>query len=412
MPGTMPTRPVWTTAPAVPPRLAPARTCQAARRRTCRSRRVAQETSYSAVGNVIHYTIVATNDGNTTLAAVTVTDPKVSGLVCTPANGSSLAPGASMSCTASHTVTQADIDAGHYANTACVDDGAGGAAQACAGKDVPGTQNPHLSITKNATPAGYSTVGQVINYTIVAKNDGNTTLAAVTVTDPKVSSLVCTPANGSSLAPGASMSCTASHTVTQADIDAGHYANTACVDDGAAGAAQACASKDVPVQRSTAQIAPTNTTCQMFRDGTAGNLTTLQYGVKSNKINNVAPGVMFYYSKITAPAATFTIQVPQSNTKGWKPVAIQDVGQVILWNANCVKSTASATYNSTTGAVTINVTRATAGAVYYLSIKYNNSSLTGQSVSKPYPTATYSFKTVLNGVEISTSVDSVNVAPK
>src|SRR5438552_10940052 len=49
---------------------------------------------------VIHYTIVATNDGNTTLAAVTVTDPKVSGLSCTPANGSSLAPGASLNCTA------------------------------------------------------------------------------------------------------------------------------------------------------------------------------------------------------------------------------------------------------------------------------------------------------------------------
>ena len=65
----------------------------------------------------MHYTIVATNVGNMTLAAVTVTDPGVSGLSCTPANGSALAPGASMSCTATHTVTQADLDAGHYANT-------------------------------------------------------------------------------------------------------------------------------------------------------------------------------------------------------------------------------------------------------------------------------------------------------
>ena len=30
------------------------------------------------------------------------------------------------------------------------------------------------------------------------------------------------------------MTCTATHTVTQADLDAGHYANKACVDDGAA----------------------------------------------------------------------------------------------------------------------------------------------------------------------------------
>ena len=62
-----------------------------------------------------------------TLGAVTVTDPNASGLVCVPPNGSSLAPGASMICTASHTVTQADLDAGHYLNPACVNDGNGGA---------------------------------------------------------------------------------------------------------------------------------------------------------------------------------------------------------------------------------------------------------------------------------------------
>src|SRR6185436_9521234 len=121
----------------------------------------------------IHYTIVATNDGNTSLAAATVTDPDVSNLSCTPANGSPLAPGDSMTCTATHTVTQADIDAGHYANTACVDDGSGGATEACDDEDVPALQNPHLAITKDATEASYDAVGDVINYTIVATNDGN-----------------------------------------------------------------------------------------------------------------------------------------------------------------------------------------------------------------------------------------------
>src|SRR5205085_2668898 len=114
--------------------------------------------------------IVATNDGNTTLAGVTVSDPNAAGLSCTPANGSSLAPGATMTCTASHTITQADIDAGSYYNQACVDDGAGGAAQACDDVTTPGTQNPHLSISKVATETGYSAVGDVIHYTIVATN--------------------------------------------------------------------------------------------------------------------------------------------------------------------------------------------------------------------------------------------------
>ena len=199
---------------------------------------MATESGYDSVGDVINYTIVATNTGNTTLAAVTVTDARVSDLVCTPANGSSLAPGASMNCTASHTITQADIDAGSFFNEACVDDGAGGARPACDDVTTTADQNPALSITKVATETGYDSVGDVINYTIVATNTGNTTLAAVTVTDAHVSDLVCTPANGSSLAPGAAMNCTASHTITQADIDAGSFFNEACVDDGAGGAAE------------------------------------------------------------------------------------------------------------------------------------------------------------------------------
>jgi uncharacterized repeat protein (TIGR01451 family) len=208
--------------------------------------KVATEQSYAAVGDVIHYTIVATNTGQTTLTSVTVSDPKVSGLVCTPPNGSSLAPGASMSCTATHTIVQADLDAGHYANTACVDDGPGGAAQACASANVPAAK---LAITKVATESSYSAVGQTIHYAIVATNTGQTTLTNVTVSDPKVTGIACTPANGSSLAPGASMSCTATHTIVQADLDAGHYANTACVN--ATSAAQQCASADVPAGKLT-----------------------------------------------------------------------------------------------------------------------------------------------------------------
>src|SRR6185295_10007998 len=94
--------------------------------------KTATELSYDAVGDVIHYTIVATNDGNVTLHNVTVTDPNATGLSCTPATpAAALAPGASMNCTASHTVVLADLDAGHYYNQACVDDGAGGAASTC-----------------------------------------------------------------------------------------------------------------------------------------------------------------------------------------------------------------------------------------------------------------------------------------
>src|SRR4029450_11104543 len=67
---------------------------------------------------------------------------------------------------------------------------------------------PHLAITKVATESSYNAVGDVIHYTIVATNDGNTTLNNVTISDPNVSGLTCTPPNGSDLAPTESAHCT------------------------------------------------------------------------------------------------------------------------------------------------------------------------------------------------------------
>src|SRR4029079_9391528 len=152
-----------------------------------------------------------------------------------------LAPGASIDCTASHTITQDDLDAGSFYNQACVDDGAGGADQACDDVTTPGTPSPALSITKDATESGFDSVGDVIHYTIVATNTVTVTLHTVDVTDSQVSDLSCTPTTPvASLAPGASITCTASHTITQDDLDAGSFFNQACVDDGAGGADEAC----------------------------------------------------------------------------------------------------------------------------------------------------------------------------
>ena len=103
------------------------------------------------------------------------------------------------------------------------------------------TKNPALSITKVDDVENYDSVGDVISYTIQATNTGNVTLHNVDVTDAQVSDLVCVPATPvTDLAPGGVINCTASHTITQADIDAGSFFNEACVDDGALGAAEAC----------------------------------------------------------------------------------------------------------------------------------------------------------------------------
>jgi uncharacterized repeat protein (TIGR01451 family) len=208
----------------------------------------ATESGFDAVGDVIHYTITAWNSGNVTLHNVDVTDSQVSDLDCTPATPvADLAPGDSIVCTASHTVTQGDLDAGHFYNQACVDDGQGNAAEACDDVDTKGDQNPALDITKTAEEQGYSEIGDMIHYTIRATNSGNVTLHDVLVTDPNVSDLLCIPANPvTDLQPGDSILCTASHTIDQSDLDAGSVYNQACVDDGEGPADSTCA--DVTVE--------------------------------------------------------------------------------------------------------------------------------------------------------------------
>jgi uncharacterized repeat protein (TIGR01451 family) len=202
----------------------------------------ATESGFDSLGDVIHYTIVATNTGNVTLHDVLVTDSQVSNLDCTPdVPVADLAPGASITCTASHTIAQSDLDTGFFYNQACVDDGQGGAARACDDVTTPGSKNPELSISKDATESGFDSVGDVIHYTITAWNSGNVTLQDVDVTDDQVSDLDCTPDTPvAALAPGESIVCSASHTITQADLDAGSFYNQACVDDGQGGAARAC----------------------------------------------------------------------------------------------------------------------------------------------------------------------------
>src|SRR5439155_953294 len=149
------------------------------------------------------------------------------------------AVGANMTCDATHTVTQADLNACQVINHASVSTTQG--ASDTDSLTITGTCTKSLSITKDATESGFSAVGDVIHYTIVATNTGNQTLTNVDVTDAQVSDLSCTPATPvADLAPGASISCTASHTITQADLDAGSFYNQACVDDGTGGAAEAC----------------------------------------------------------------------------------------------------------------------------------------------------------------------------
>ena len=207
------------------------------------------------VGDTIAYTFLVTNTGNVTLTSVGVTDPKV-GTVSCPLT--TLAPGASTTCTATYALTQADVNAGVVNNTAT----ATGTPPAGVTAPTPATDNTStpvnrtsaIALDKQAGPVvdgdgNGPDVGDTIAYSFIVTNTGNVTLSAVAVTDPTAGTVTCPPG---ALAPGASTTCTASYTLTEADVDAGHVANTAT----ATGTPPAGVTAPTPATDSTDTLVP------------------------------------------------------------------------------------------------------------------------------------------------------------
>ena len=182
----------------------------------------ASSTSYNAVGQVITYTYKITNTGNVTLAGpFSVSDNKQPAVSCPTG---SLVPGASITCTSTRTINQADIDAGSITNTATASGNGVTSNQASA--TVTAVQTKALTLAKSASPTTYSKVGQTITYTYTVTNSGNTTLSGpFSVTDNKQGTI--SPCGSGPLAPAAQTTCTSTYTITQTDIDYGSVTNTA-----------------------------------------------------------------------------------------------------------------------------------------------------------------------------------------
>ena len=190
--------------------------------------KTASPATYNTLNQVISYSYLVTNTGNVAFAGpVTVTDDKAT--VTCPAGG--LAVGASTTCTASYTITQADLDGTGVTNVAQAS--ANGTNSNTDTETVTAVRTPALTIVKTATPTSYSSVGAVISYSYLVTNSGNVTLSGpFTVSDDKSSDESCPALVPNSLAPGASTTCTASYTISQADIDAGSVTNIASASNG------------------------------------------------------------------------------------------------------------------------------------------------------------------------------------
>ena len=185
-------------------------------------------TMLPTLGSPIPYSFVVTNTGNVQMTGIVVTDPNTTGVSCPV---TTLAPNGSMTCTGTHTVVQADLDAGAVVNTASVvgTPPVGTAIPPVPSNQVaiPGLRSPALTIVKASTITSATAVGQVIPYTFTVTNTGNVTITGVAVSDLKLGAVTC-PAT--TLAPGSSTVCTGSYTATAGDFDSGQpIVNTATV---------------------------------------------------------------------------------------------------------------------------------------------------------------------------------------
>ena len=201
--------------------------------------KTADPTSVTAAGAVVTYTFAVENVGNVTLSNILVDDSQqspagslTSGPTCP---SGSLAPQQTIDCSATYTVTQADMNNGSISDSATATGTTPTDTQYTT--PVPGTatvsavQTPGLTIVKTATPTTVSASGQVVTYNFAVTNTGNVTMSDITVDDTQTApagNLTSGPTCPSGvLNPGDTVNCTATYTVTVADMDNGSISDSA-----------------------------------------------------------------------------------------------------------------------------------------------------------------------------------------
>ncbi|MCX5065422.1 hypothetical protein OOJ91_05970 [Micromonospora lupini] len=196
----------------------------------------------SSVGQQVPYQFLVANTGGVTLNNVNVTDvqdPPSSNANLGPLNcpQTTLVPGQTTTCTATYTVTQADLDHDELTDIATAHGTPTGTEEPVDSDQVVLTipaadVTPSLSVVKSSTTTTITTVGQQVPYQFLAINTGGVTLTNVTVTDVQASpssnaNLGPITCPQTTLAPGAVTACTATYTVTQADLDNNAVVDTA-----------------------------------------------------------------------------------------------------------------------------------------------------------------------------------------
>jgi hypothetical protein len=154
-------------------------------------------------------------------------------------------------------------------------------------------------------------------------------------------------------------------------------------------------------------LAATSATCGTFIDGTAAPVAPeIHVQINNNVITNIAPGVFFYYTKIDAPSSSFTVSLVQEKSSPDVPFCdIQQV-QVSLFDSNC--NNMGSGFEAAPGQGAVNITNATPGQVFIISVKYTLKNLIGTTLP-PSGGIHYDFKTMINGQVVDADPNGLDV---
>lgn len=147
---------------------------------------VVPEPAYA--GDMLEWTVTATNEGNVTLYNIKVSDPLV-GAVIAPASLASLAPGESGTFTVKAPIQQNHLNDGQVVNTAKADfeDPTGPQPPVDSNEVVtPLAHKPSISLEKVAILDGLSNpakIGDELRYSFTIRNTGNVALNGLVLTD-------------------------------------------------------------------------------------------------------------------------------------------------------------------------------------------------------------------------------------
>lgn len=182
-------------------------------------------------GTAIPYQYTVTNAGTAPVSSLTIADDRIAGpIVCAATTlQPAPAPDSSTTCRGTYVVTPADVAAGAVTNVAVANASSQGGTVASPQATVTVPLTSSIALTKAVTTPGPYAVGQQVAYQYVVRNTGGSTLTTFSLQDDRMGTNTVTCQAGT-LAAGTQMTCSGSHPITAAQLNAqGYLVNTATV---------------------------------------------------------------------------------------------------------------------------------------------------------------------------------------